>query len=356
MTHSFFITIGACAARWILRTRCLANWCGFDVRNAIAGVPLGPGNTVDSINTRPVTPVVITSATMITDTTDAVLKITGTAGQTANITVTADDGMGNQAQQSFLASAVTDGVDDPPYLHPLTNQTTHVNPPLDIPIAYTDVENSAGFTTANGAMPDATASTITMSIFHVVPNSNFIGDISAIVGVHEGTGRYSTHQFTVHVTDAAPTLTTISQIPGASQDTNFTLSYATLLAASDLADADDTPLFQIQTVSNGTLTKGGTAVTAGTTTLGPGARAVVWHSNPGDAGNLTGFTVKGFDGVLTSASAVGVVFQTAAGQSRTDAHHGHTVFRRPRRTGIIRSRLPSSWRRRMHTTPTIMTA
>jgi cyclophilin family peptidyl-prolyl cis-trans isomerase len=137
--------------------------------------------------------------------------------------------------------------------------------------------------------------------------------MAVTVGAKTSTGTYySAPQFTLNVTDTAPTLTTISELPGATQDTDFTISYATLLAASNAADVDaqDTVSFQIEAVTNGTLTKNGVAVTAGTTTLGPG-ESLVWHSNIGDAGDLSAFTVEAFDGLLTSGTPVAVVIATA---------------------------------------------
>ena len=75
-----------------------------------------------------------------------------------------------------------------------------------------------------------------------------------------------------------PALSTISTLPGAIRNANFTITYATLLAASNLTDPNgDTVSFRIESVNNGTLTKNGTPVTSGVTTLGP-SESLVWHS------------------------------------------------------------------------------
>ncbi len=114
----------------------------------------------------------------------------------------------------------------------------------------------------------------------------------------------------------APTLTTIRTLPDGTEDTAYTISYALLMVASDAADPNnDTLSFQIQTVSTGSLSKGGTAVTLGTTTLGPG-ESLVWtpaaNANGAGANALTAFTVKAYDGSLASSTAVPVKVNVAA--------------------------------------------
>ena len=74
---------------------------------------------------------------------------------------------------------------------------------------------------------------------------------------------------------ALPTLTTISTLSTAVPQVPFSISYATLLAASNAQDFNNAPIqFRINTVQNGTLTitHNGvtTAVVAGTTLLGSG--------------------------------------------------------------------------------------
>ena len=148
------------------------------------------------------------------------------------------------------------------------------------------------------------------------PASNVTGTVAAFtVKAYDGS-LTSSSAVTVNVTvvnaDAAPTLTTISTISGATEDTAFTLGYATLFAASNAADADSDPIsFQISAVSSGTLTKGGVAVTAGSTTIASGD-SVVWTPAANANGTLAAFTVKAYDGTLTSSTAVQVNITTTA--------------------------------------------
>merc|ERR1712000_233427 len=108
----------------------------------------------------------------------------------------------------------------------------------------------------------------------------------------------------------APTLTAISPLTGQAEDTETTISHATLLAAAgaNVADVDgDAISFRIEAVSTDThsLTKGGTAVTAGTTTISSGEQVdwtPVLHAN----GTLDAFSVKAYDGTAPSATAIQV--------------------------------------------------
>jgi hypothetical protein len=112
--------------------------------------------------------------------------------------------------------------------------------------------------------------------------------------------------FNLGSTPTAPTLTTISALTGATEDTAFTISYAALAAAADEADANgDAISFRIEEVISGTLTKSGTAVSAGVTTLATG-ESLVWTPGINANGTLATFTVKAYDGALASSTAVTV--------------------------------------------------
>lgn len=110
------------------------------------------------------------------------------------------------------------------------------------------------------------------------------------------------------INDSPPTLTSISTITGASKNLPFTVTYAQLAPPrSNAADADNDPIsFRIQSVSSGTLTlPGGAAVVPGTTLLAAG-QTLIWNPPAGATGALPAFTVRAWDGLLHSASAVQV--------------------------------------------------
>ncbi|MCX6857074.1 MAG: tandem-95 repeat protein, partial [Verrucomicrobia bacterium] len=112
--------------------------------------------------------------------------------------------------------------------------------------------------------------------------------------------------FNLGSTATAPTLTTISTLSGANEDAPSTLSYATLLAASNAADANgDAISFRIESVTSGTLTLSGANVAPGTS-LVTSADSLVWTPAENANGTLAAFTVKAWDGALASATAVQV--------------------------------------------------
>ena len=109
----------------------------------------------------------------------------------------------------------------------------------------------------------------------------------------------------------APTLTTISTFSGAAEDAGFSLSYATLLAASNAADTDgDAISFRIEAVSSGTLLKGSSGVLPGTTLVSAG-ETLVWTPVANAFGTLNAFTVKAWDGSSASTTAVQVKVEVA---------------------------------------------
>ena len=121
----------------------------------------------------------------------------------------------------------------------------------------------------------------------------------------------------------APTLTTISTLGTANQQVPFSISYATLLAASNAQDSNNNPIqFRINSVQNGTLsiTHNGvtTAVVPGTTLFGSGD-TLAWTSAAGVSGNaVSAFTVTAFDGTLSSSPAVQVKINVLTFQIASD--------------------------------------
>ncbi|MGE5372490.1 MAG: Ig-like domain-containing protein [Solirubrobacterales bacterium] len=111
---------------------------------------------------------------------------------------------------------------------------------------------------------------------------------------------------TVQSVNEVPTLGAISTLAGGTEDTQYEIPYAALFGASDAADGDgDAISFRVEAVSTGGLTKGGSAVTPGTTTLSDNEK-LVWTPAPNANGTLNAFTVKAYDGTAASANAVQV--------------------------------------------------
>lgn len=109
-----------------------------------------------------------------------------------------------------------------------------------------------------------------------------------------------------------PTFTSLSALSGAVEDEDFTISYATLLAASNASDPEGTAVtFVVENVTTGTLTKAGFAAVPGSTTLSSG-ETLVWRAAADANGTLNAFTLKASDGVNHSATAIQVAVTTAA--------------------------------------------
>ena len=161
--------------------------------------------------------------------------------------------------------------------------------------------------------------------YTLTPNADAINAIaydtieSFTVTVSDGTATANS-TLTVNLTAAndqaineVPRLTTISTLTGATEDTAYAISYAALQGASNAADIENQAIsFRVEAVSSGTLTKNGTAVTAGETLLGS-SDTFSWTPASNANGTLGAFTVKAVDaqgGV--SATAVPVTVSVAA--------------------------------------------
>lgn len=118
----------------------------------------------------------------------------------------------------------------------------------------------------------------------------------------------STSAIQVRVTtnNTAPTLTSIATLNGGTEDVPFTIPFATLLASSNAQDANgDTIGFGIESVTTGSLTKNGAAVIPGTTKFNAND-TLVWTPTIGADGIVPAFTVRAFDGQLSSSPTVQV--------------------------------------------------
>ncbi len=116
---------------------------GFGVRNAISDVPT---TTTNGFSNVPSSNVVITSANIVENNSDAVIQIRARTVGTTQVTVQVDDGQGGTAQRVFNVNVVADAVESnvPPALGKLEpSYTTGVNTTLEIPVTAVDVENDA---------------------------------------------------------------------------------------------------------------------------------------------------------------------------------------------------------------------
>jgi Ca2+-binding RTX toxin-like protein len=110
--------------------------------------------------------------------------------------------------------------------------------------------------------------------------------------------------------NTAPTISSITPLTGASEDTAFTITWEALKAASNAADAEsDAIFFRVEQVSSGTLRLGGVAVTAGVTAIGAG-QSLSWTPASDANGLLNAFLVRAADAGGVSTGVVQVQVQT----------------------------------------------
>lgn len=144
---------------------------GFDVFHDVIDEPLS-GST-------PVKPIVITSASFIENTTDAVLLLESKSGGFANVTLVASDGtMGGQTSTTFRAVVGADSTNDPPILGPVANRFTSTNTPITFTLSGTDLEGDAmTFSVDSLDTPSRATIVVTGNTVKVTPSAGFRGEL-----------------------------------------------------------------------------------------------------------------------------------------------------------------------------------
>ena len=148
------------------------------------------------------------------------------------------------------------------------------------------------------------------AIFYT-PASDYHGTDTFMYGISNTDQRMAWATVNIYV-DRPPSLTTVNQLIGAQEDTDFAVTYEILAAAADEADPDgDTVSFRIESLISGTLTKNGIPITPGVTLLGPG-ETLVWRGPRDDNGLIGAFITRAWDGHMTSANSCQVRIQVDA--------------------------------------------
>ena len=166
---------------------------GFDTFEKIMQVAVQTGPNFGSEVSSPVNSITITSAQVIDDTHDAVLRVSAPAsfdGHSATITVTATNASNETAHQSFTAAAVV----DPPTLGTVTNQTTTATTPVTFTLTSQANDSTAGvtykiFDATTHAAPAHVTISINQSTGQVTltPDSGFVGTINLLAGARATT-------------------------------------------------------------------------------------------------------------------------------------------------------------------------
>ena len=207
----FFITVEP--TRWLDFQHSIIGMVtdGMDVVNQLSQVP------VDSATSAPVNNVVITSATVVNDVEDAVLRLSAPNGATgtADVTVVATDTVTNETTtRTFSVTVAADTTNDLPFLGKIDPIVTGVDTPVTVNVPATDVEGDAIYYYAGVSPANANLS---VSIDHatgamtVIPSNGAYGVFSIQVGVSDSTGNnWDLQLVPVYVNPAPPTSVTLA--------------------------------------------------------------------------------------------------------------------------------------------------
>lgn len=168
---------------------------GFEIFHALINTPV-TGST-------PNTTVTITSAAIVTDTENAVLRIFAPANLTGDLVVTVTGtSTSGVVTKSFVVTVVADTTNDRPFLGPVSNQATLKNTPISFTVSATDLENDAltlvvrdpaAAAATFGSSSSLTNATVSINqatrTITITPNTGFVGTIAMLIGVRDGTAR-----------------------------------------------------------------------------------------------------------------------------------------------------------------------
>lgn len=246
---------------------------GDEVRRAIQHTgPSGDG--------APPSDIVITNATIITDTENAVLKLKANEGASgsATVTLTVSDGTRTFSQQ-FSVTITPDTANSAPFLNPIAPVTGVQGQPITIQLSATDVENNPFFFDASKPSSSTVDYTVnvnnTTGLVTITPPSGFVGTFQVNVGVRGTTQTTTQDQFdtqlvTVTVGAGAPTLDLVTTSDTGSSSTD------------NVTNATSLDFLVTNVTANATvqLLKGTTVIATGT--VGASANSITLTvSNPG---------------------------------------------------------------------------
>jgi cyclophilin family peptidyl-prolyl cis-trans isomerase len=162
---------------------------GFDTFSKLIQTP------VDG-NDKPLSTVTITSAAVVANDPNGVLRITAPANftGTASVTVSPSDGGPSSTGDSFDVTFVADVTNEPPFLGAVPDQTTAVGTAVTFPVSSTDLEGDAVVysvkaTNAGGQTVDVKAQIDQVNKkITVTPPDGFAGTLNLTVGVEAAAG------------------------------------------------------------------------------------------------------------------------------------------------------------------------
>ncbi len=199
---------------------------GDDVREAISAATTGT-------NDLPTTPIVIESVEIFQDTQDAVMMIAAADGvfDTANVTVTVNDGNGGTASETFQVNALPDTTNNNPFLGPIAFARLAIDEPYSFQLDATDVEGDTIYYSAEllTETDDITVEVTDEGLVTITPKNEVVGvaEIAFRVGpsaaslIPDSDGNYDEQVIDTQIVTIAipPAEPVISFAPGS--DTGF---------------------------------------------------------------------------------------------------------------------------------------
>ena len=197
---------------------------GFNVLAEIMSTPV----VVSGQSSTPVSNVVINSATVITNSQDAVLRLTGERKflGTVTVTVSATNAENQVATQAFRVSVVTDTNPTPSFLGPIpSSATVSQNMATSFVLTATNINGAATSLnvedTATGAFPTNMAidRNKKTDLVTISPAATLTGTVQLLFEAADNVHQPDTHHFTLNVVPGSPTPTmTVVPLRGAMVD------------------------------------------------------------------------------------------------------------------------------------------
>lgn len=190
---------------------------GFDIYTKIIQTPVqSNGSEVSD----PIATIRINSASVFTDSENAVIKLTPAAGftGTASVDIFASDGPGTPTQESFILTGVTypnnplRSSNDNPFLGPISNLTTTSGSPVTVTLTSTDLQNDPVTYGLTATGTNASQVTISLNsstgVATVTPASGFSGVVNLRATVRDAGNVNDAQAFTLTVNSTGSTSTT----------------------------------------------------------------------------------------------------------------------------------------------------
>jgi len=193
---------------------------GFEVLAEIMSTLVGPNPNDSSEISAPLSNVVMNSVTVITNSQDAVLRLTAAPKflGTVTVTVSATNAENQVTNETFQVNVITNNTTSPPFLGPIpTGATVTQDMATSFVLTTTDIDTNATFFTledlGTGAFPTnmvVTRDKRTGRLW-VDPDAALTGTVNLLFGVTSANQSTDTHEFVLNVLprSATPTMTIV---------------------------------------------------------------------------------------------------------------------------------------------------